>query len=135
MEVIWFDDHMLELNITASNGRYFGTTEVYDTKESLLDLARDLNGFPFNKRTPKCKLGDKDLYAFFEVDFKNVLASGKCGVVIKIEENTGSEYRENEKDKLCLELFVEPSAIDLFAKELMTMAHRQNGVAVLNGTI
>ena len=30
LEIIWKDEHMLELKVTATNGRYFGTTEVYE---------------------------------------------------------------------------------------------------------
>ena len=32
--VIWRDNHMLEIKVTASNGRFLGTTQVYDTSDS-----------------------------------------------------------------------------------------------------
>ena len=50
-----------------------------------------------------------------------------------IEENVATEYRANEKDKLKLELIVEPSAIDIFQKELHRMAKTENGRASLVG--
>ena len=31
LKVIWKDDDMFELQVTANNGRYSGKTEVYET--------------------------------------------------------------------------------------------------------
>jgi hypothetical protein len=46
LKVIWTDDDMLELQVTAFNGHFLGTTEVYDTDERLSQFADSLIGFP-----------------------------------------------------------------------------------------
>ena len=48
-EVIWKDDDMFEMRISANNGRYSGITEVYEVSNSLLGFVNELNGFPFGK--------------------------------------------------------------------------------------
>ena len=44
---------------------------------------------------------------------------------INIESNVAAEYRQEEKNKLKLEIIVEPSAIDRFQKELCHLAKKR----------
>ncbi|PVY38892.1 hypothetical protein [Pontibacter virosus] len=133
LEVIWKDEHLIELRASASNGRYSGITEVYEVSNSLLKFAHELDGFPFNKDTVTHSCGEKDSYAFFKMDFYKIGPTGKCGVQITMEENVPTEYRKEEKDKLSMELILEPNAIDNFCKELKSLAEREDGVANLKG--
>jgi hypothetical protein len=55
------------------------------------------------------------------------------GVEINIERNVSTEYRQEEKDKIKLEIIVEPNAIDNFRKELLTLAKNEEGNAILYG--
>jgi hypothetical protein len=131
LEVIWKDDNMFELQISVDNGRYSGQTEVYETKESLLTFAASLKGYPNGKESLIHKCGEKDSYAYFEMKFYQIGSTGIVGVQISIEENVATEYREEEKDKLKLELIVEPNAIDKFQKELVNLAQKEQGIAEL----
>lgn len=131
LEVIWKDDDMFELQISVDNGRYSGQTEVYETKESLLTFASSLKGFPNGKESLMHKCGEKDSYAYFEMKFYKIGLTGIIGVQTSIEENVATEYREEEKDKLKLELIVEPNAIDKFQKELVNLARTEQGSAEL----
>jgi hypothetical protein len=133
LEVIWKDEDMFELNIQANNGRYSGTTEVYDVSDSLIDFANELSGFPFGKDEISYSCGEKDSYAYFEMKFYKIGPTGKCGVLIIMEENVATEYRKEEKDKISLELIAEPNAIDVFQKELKSLAEKEEGVAELKG--
>lgn len=132
-EVIWKDDDMFELRISVDNGRYSGVTEVYDQREPLYEFASKLNGFPNDLDRISHSAGEKDSYAYFEMMFYIIDPAGKVGVQVTLEENVSTEYRENEKDKLKLELIVEPAAIDIFQKELQTLAANEDGKARLNG--
>ena len=132
-EVIWKDDDMIELQISANNGRYSGITEVYEVPDSLIELVNQLNGFPFGKDKVTHICGEKDSYAYFEMDFYKIGPTGKCGVLITMEENVATEYRREEKDKLSMELIIEPNAIDAFCKEMMHLAKREEGIAELKG--
>lgn len=133
LEVIWKDDDMFELRINVSNGRFSGTTEVYEVDESLMQFAKELNGFPNGQPELIHTCGKVDSYAYFEMKFYQIDETGKVGVLINLEENVSTQYRENEKDKLKMELIVEPNAIDTFQKELLTMAKTESGTAELIG--
>jgi len=50
-----------------------------------------------------------------------------------MEENVSTEYRKEEKDKLSMELIVKPNAIDIFCRELKTLAEKEDGIAELKG--
>jgi len=133
LEVIWKDEHMFELKVNCSNGRYSGTTEVYETKESLLPFVNLLDGYPFQGGELIHECGKQDSYAFFKMRLYKIGVTGIVGVQINLEENVATEYRKEEKHKLEMELIVEPNAIDSFQKELKTLAMTESGTAILKG--
>jgi hypothetical protein len=133
LQIIWKDDHMFELKVIASNGRYFGTTEVYDTKESLFEFGQKLIGFPNKSKPLFYELGIKNEYAYFSMNYYCIDNAGSIGVEINLEEKVATQFRNEEKDKIKLEIIVEPSAIDRFQKELSHLATTQKGIAILYG--
>ncbi|GAB3326468.1 hypothetical protein ACFQT0_13300 [Hymenobacter humi] len=133
MAVVWKDEHMLEVEFTASNASFKGTTQAYDTSESLSDLANKLVDFPNKEASIFHQVGAKDGYAYCSMRFYPIGGGGLIGVLIQLEENVSTAYRKEEKSKLALELIVEPCAIDNFYKQLKTMAHKQEGIALLVG--
>ena len=133
LEVIWKDDDMFELRITASNGRYSGITEVYDTTESLAAFADSLHRFPQNSDTLLHEAGEVDGYAYFQMKFYPFGHAGYIGVEVSLEENVFPPYREIEKVKLKLEIVVEPHAVDVFQKALVQLARKQDGMVTLHG--
>jgi hypothetical protein len=46
IEVVWSDDYATELGIRCTNGSFAGACKVYIAKQSLLDFAGILSGFP-----------------------------------------------------------------------------------------
>lgn len=133
LQIVWKDDDMFELKVTASNSRYYGATEVYDTTESLFSFAQALIGFPKNNKKLLHEAGFKDGYAYFSMNFYCIDDAGHIGVEINLEDNVATEFRPEEKDKLKLEIIVEPVAIDNFQRELSQLAKKQEGTAVLYG--
>jgi len=133
LKVIWKDDDMFELKVTASNGRYLGTTEVYDTSETLTEFANSLEGYPTNSDILFHEAGQKDNYAYFSMKFCFIDSAGLVGVQITLEDNVSTVYRPEEKSKMTLEIIVEPNAIDNFQKALLTLAIKQDGIATLYG--
>ena len=131
LEVIWKDDDMFELQISVNNGRYSGQTEVYETKDSLLPFANSLKSFPNGKEVLTHNCGEKDSYAYFEMKFYQIGSTGIVGLQVSLEENVATEYRAEEKDKLVMELIVEPNAIDKFHNELVNLAKTEEGIAEL----
>jgi hypothetical protein len=133
LRIIWKDEDMFELHVTANNGRYSGQTEVYETKDSLLLFAKELKGYPNGKEEIIHQCGEKDSYAYFEMRFYHIGFSGHVGVQISLEENVATEYRQEEKDKLKMELIVEPNAIAIFQNELVRLAQNEDCEAELKG--
>ncbi len=133
LKVIWKDNDMIELSIIASNKEFFGKTKVYDQAENLAEFAAELEGFPHNQKELFYDSGTKDSYAYFSMRYYPVDYFGYIGVEVNIESNVPTEYRQEEKNKLKLEIIVEPNAIDNFQKELLTMAKKEEGSAILYG--
>ena len=46
VEIIWKDSDLLEIYTKASNGRYYGTTEVYTSEDNLIEFGNKLKEFP-----------------------------------------------------------------------------------------
>ena len=133
LKVIWKDDDMFELRITATNGRFSGTTEVYDTSESLTSFAKSLSGYPKEDKTLIHEAGQKDGYSYFSINFYCIDNAGHLGVEVSLEENVSTQYRQEEKDKLKHEIIVKPNAIENFQKQLLSLAKNEEGTAILYG--
>jgi hypothetical protein len=133
LKVIWKDADMIELKVKASNSRFSGTTEVYENPEYLYDLSNKLLGFPTEHKTIFYEAGQKNNYGYFSMNFYCIDNIGHIGVEINIEENVPTYHRKEEKDKLKLEIIVVPSGIDNFQKELLNLAKREVGSAILYG--
>ena len=134
LKIIWKDDDMFEMQVTASNGRFIGTTEVYDQSKPLYDFANSLIGFPRTSDSVFLhEAGEKDSYAYFAMKFYTIDNVGHLGVQVTLESNVSTKYRTEEKDKLTLEILTEPSLLDNFVKSLMTLASDEKGEAILEG--
>ncbi|MCH5716895.1 hypothetical protein [Niabella hibiscisoli] len=133
LQIIWKDDNMFELKVTASNGRYFGITEVYDTTESLFNFSQMLINFPHENNKAFHEAGYRESYAYFSVSFYCIDNAGHIGVQVSLEDSVATEFRPEEKHKLKLEIVVEPQAIVEFQKQLSRLAIKQEGIVTLYG--
>ncbi len=124
---------MFELRISASNTNFSGKTEVYDQSKTLSEFAWSLKDFPNNNETLFYENGKRDDYAFFSMKLYAIDTSGRIGVSINLESNTSTDDRKEEKNKVELEIIVEPAAIDNFQRELVHLAWQQVGIAILYG--
>ena len=68
----------------------------------------------------------------FEMAFYPISPTGKVGVLITLEENVPTEYRAHEKDKLKLELIVEPASIDIFSKGTSNIGDKSGWKSPIN---
>ena len=133
LKIIWKDDDMFELKVTASNIEFRGTTELYDQPESLAKFASALIGFPKDSETLFYEKGEKDSCAYFSMKYYIIRWSGYLEVEICLESNVSDEYRQEEKSKVKLEIIVESNAIDNFQRELLHLAKNKEGSAILYG--
>ncbi|CAG5075091.1 hypothetical protein DYBT9623_05573 [Dyadobacter sp. CECT 9623] len=132
--VIWKDDEMIELSVKASNGRYFGTTQVYDTAESLMGLATSLADFWGGHQPIVYEAGANGGYAFWGMYIYLLKPSGLISVEVNLEENSNDRDDSHEKkNKVKLEIQVYTASIDRFRDELIQLAQNEEGVAFLYG--
>ena len=64
--VIWKDDEMLELEVTATNSDFFGKTRVYVQPENLMAFALSLKEFPKESNILFYELGKKMVTLTFQ---------------------------------------------------------------------
>jgi hypothetical protein len=133
LKSIWKDDDMFKLKVTVSDNIFAGETEVYDQFECISDFAKELIGYPKYDKILFYEAGEKDSYAYFSMKYYPIDNVGHIGVEINIESNVTTIYRPEEKNKLKVEIIVEPSAIDNFQNELYYLAKNENGSAILFG--
>ena len=67
LEVIWKDDHMLKLEVFASNILFKGVTHVYDQAKCLHRLSEQLLNFSNNSQPVFYESGEKNNYAYFSL--------------------------------------------------------------------
>ena len=133
LKSIWKDQDMFELKVTATNTQFSGVTEVYDQYECISEFAIELIGYPKDNKMLFYEAGEKDSSSYFSMRYYPIDKIGHIGVEITIESKVNNTYRPEEKNKVKLEIIVEPSAIDNFQKELFYLAKNENGTAILYG--
>ena len=133
LKSIWKDEHMFALKVTVSNNKFTGETKVYDQYECISDFAKELIEYPKNDKILFYEAGEKDSYSYFSMKYYPIDNNGHIGVEINIESNVPTVYRPEEKNKLKIEIVVEPSSIDNFQKELLHLAKNEDGTAILFG--
>jgi hypothetical protein len=135
LEVVWKDNEMFQLGITASNGQFSGTTKVYEQRHPLYKFAYSLVGFPKTKNDSILfyEAGQKDGCEYFSMRFYTIDDMGHLGVQVTLERDVPTMYRIEEKDKLTLEILTEPGLLDRFVRSLLTLAANEKGQAILEG--
>ena len=92
-KIEWFDEQLMQVRVTASNGKFSGTTAFYGAPDEHLQLAKALKGFPSSKDEVRYfELGE-----FGEVKFGGVKgrisqldSTGHCKLELEI--NSGDFY-------------------------------------------
>ncbi|HTE07425.1 MAG TPA: hypothetical protein VK628_01605 [Flavitalea sp.] len=115
LDVVWKDEHMLELEITVSNNGYSGVSRGYDTGEHLQILANQLEGFPKDDQSIFYKIGESLGQGDLSISFCPISLSGLVGVKVHLEKK-GPINCQNSN--VFTELLVEPNSIDIFHCEM-----------------
>jgi len=120
--------------VSAWNGRFGGTAEIYEAIGDLEETAAQLRGFPrspsdrreitFGNFDPKCAGGGVNLR------FHCIDRAGHAWVQAKIDSNYVSG---GTVQTVLLAMPVEPAAIDTFVQELCAIGANRTGTAHLKG--
>lgn len=153
IEVIYYDDDLIELEARATNNRYSGVTRVYINAdwEDFIDLGNRFKGFPksteqieeiefgFTKRYQeefqKIKANNpmmKPATAYLGLKFYCTDGAGHPAALVTLQEDDRSERSEgNESARF--EIRFEPAQIDKFSEEIMEIRNNRKGIATLIG--
>lgn len=128
LEVIWKDEHMLELEVIVTNNGYRGVAQGYDTGERLEILAKQLEEFPKNAQPIFYNIQESMKQGHLSISFCQVSRSGLVGVKVYLEKGGLTDCQHSN---ISTELLVEPGSVDTFQKYLTTLATNQQGIAKL----
>jgi hypothetical protein len=128
---LWNDQHLMEVRISASNGRFSGTTNVYLSIDGLAEAAEEIVSFPRNPHDKReLRFGPKGLVT---MRFFCEGEAGRSFIELSMEsEHDTYQCAGNVKpENVRLHAAVEASAIDAFVSELRIVQTSLSGVARL----
>ena len=133
IEVTWGDEHVLQVEVSASNGVFAGRVEAYHGLDLAAEWAAALDGFPqHHDDTREVATGTlSDEYAgggatfrFFVLD-----AAGHCAVRVRLR--AADMIRSIASSEFTIR--IEASAVDRFVAELREMSADVGQRAALSG--
>lgn len=131
--VVWEDDCLIEVRISAANGHFRGSGEVYADSDWLLDLATKFRGFPKSREDCfRAELGEPGL-ARVTIEAFGIDASGHVALAARIIEEPSFALKEGRAQEAEIVFAFEPAAADCFADELQVLAKTLKGSAKLTG--
>lgn len=133
IELIWEDVHLVELCITASNGEYSGRAKVYFAHGDIAALAEALRGFPKTASQVETFAGGTDRMARAKLVFRCLDQLGHTAVRISLADFAFQYEQPPIMNEVELELRFDPSALDVFWRELEAVVKRTRNRAVLRG--
>jgi hypothetical protein len=135
-EIVYVEEeHCIELDVRAGNGRFAGASRFYEAPSELRRLARRLEGFPHSVGEDfRCELGSLDpeqANGGLRLLWRAPIPSGRVFVDVHIRSDTMGEGAEIAIADFVLT--VEPAAIDRFARELASLPIEVGATARLAG--
>jgi hypothetical protein len=148
IEIVYQDEHLLEIMTKATNGRYSGVTIIYINADGqeLIDFGYQLKGFPKSINQVEIKefgFTEKDKAKFQKLKLKPASAYvglkfycidqiGHPAVHVTIAEESWSE-RTEAAGKASFEMRFEPAQIDSFVNDIIEIGKKKSGKATLAG--
>lgn len=123
LEVIWSDEHVLEILCRCSNGHFSGEAKIYLDHDGLPELANALNGFPSaTSNSRDFELGaSRPEFAGggVRMHFHCVDSLGHAAVDIKLRDESCKAFGEN--GSVALRIPLHPASVDAFIQRLRAM--------------
>jgi hypothetical protein len=136
VEVIWLDQHVLEVLLSCSNGRFSGHAEIYLSHDKLSEMAEALRGFPSHTKDSR----DFELGTFnpdhadggIRMHFCCTDSVGHTVVEVKLRGDACKGLGELES--VALRIPVQAAAIDSFVSQIKQMEKLVGATAYLQMT-
>lgn len=133
-QTIWSDNDVIQLCVSAWNGTFGGSAEIYEAIGDLEEAAARLRGFPRNV---------SDMREIIFGSFDRKFAGGCVKMRFHCIDGAGHACAEASIDSnhelggtiqtVLLSVRVEPAAIDRFIQELQRVGENRKGRAYLKG--
>lgn len=133
-QLIWHDNDVLNLRVSAWNGSFRGIAEIYEGIGDLEAAASNLNGFPKNPNDKR-----EIIFGNFDRNF----AAGGIKLRFHCVDGAGHAFVEATIDacyetggtiqNVVLAMPVEAAAVDEFVRELQRLELDRSGTAMLKG--
>ncbi len=133
IRILWFDQDIVEVRITAANARFSASADLYCTPGFAKELSEAIQGFPrTTSDTRRAGLGGDDSdpncgSASFEFTCRDKM--GHCDLKVSLREDD----RERSPGSAAFTIPVEPGPIDEFARQLQAMPIEVGAGATLLG--
>jgi len=132
-EILWNDADLFEVRVSAWNGVFGGSADVYVGIGGLVKSAHDLEGFPQNP-SDKRKLqfgefGFRSTGGAATIDFYCNDSAGHALVEVRIESDHAGRA---PAQSVFLAAAVEPAAVDSFVSDLRRLEKDQRRTAFLS---
>lgn len=133
-KILSAEPYMIELEVTASNGRYSGVTRIFTDQPDLLSLAESLDGFPKEiTDLVSYEAGDKGGYAYLGLRFYCIDGVGHIAVHIVMKDSMISPPRPEIKSTAEFEILCVPSALEALKAALVAIAQSGIGSVTMYG--
>ncbi len=124
--IIYLDEHLIELAVSVSNGRFSGEANLYTGHDRLAKFADQLAGFPARAQDRReFDLGGDARFRFYCVD-----SLGHAGVNVDLQ---AVSYMTDDAERLSCFIALEAAAVDDFVEELRAMKLEVGETALLRG--
>jgi hypothetical protein len=134
LDMIWYDEDILELRVAAWNGAFGGVAQVWVGIGELDKIATDLAGFPKNP---------SDVRKIVLGSFGPGAAGGAASMRFYCADRAGHSYVESKIESetesagvvqcAVISMPVEAAAVDVFVGELRRLERERSGTALLKG--
>ena len=120
---MWFDDDVINLRISGSNGRFAGLVELYASHDSLPQLAKTIRGFPVSTTDVReFELGTFDeTYAGGGTRMQFLCTDNIGHAAVKINMRADPRRCKGQIESAVFQIWVEPAGVDNFVTQLDNM--------------
>lgn len=128
------EDGMLNAAIDVASRGFKGVSQVYTTADGLEKLSSSLRFFPEGPtKFLEFQFGTPDSHGYLSLAFSVLDATGRCACQVRLESNYVPMHGHGSKNRIDVEMGVEPNAIDRFVFDLQNLLNSKRGEAVLQG--
>jgi hypothetical protein len=135
LEVIWYDEDMLELQLSASNGNFSAQTSFYAGLDAPQELANHIAGFPTSlAETREFELGGQQLRGYGGLTMRLSSESNLGHLLVTLSASATPLKVRRPIETATFSLSTTPADIDTFTQSLQRMECRVGSAATLRAT-